>query len=192
MLIREGFINPEAIGIQGHSWGGYQIAYMVTQTNIFAAAEAGAPVSNMTSAYGGIRWGSGMVRQFQYERSQSRLGDTLWRVPLRYIDNSPLFWADKVRTPLLMMHNDEDGAVPWYQSIEFIMALRRLEKEAYMFNYNGEKHGLRKRVNQVHWTKCMQEFFDHHLKGAPAPGWMKEGIKAWDPAAYEESQKTGD
>lgn len=180
MLVREGYINPKAIGIQGHSWGGYQIAYMVTQTNIFAAAEAGAPVSNMTSAYGGIRWGSGRVRQFQYERTQSRQGDTLWNVPLRYIENSPLFWADKVETPLLMIHNDEDGAVPWYQGIEYIMALRRLEKEAYMFNYNGEQHGLRKRINQMHWTKCMQEFFDHHLKGAPAPKWMKEGIKAWE------------
>lgn len=179
MLVGEGYIDPEAIGIQGHSWGGYQIAYMVTQTNVFAAAEAGAPVSNMTSAYGGIRWRSGMVRQFQYERTQSRLGDTLWKVPLRYIENSPVFWADKVQTPLLMMHNDQDGAVPWYQGIEYIMALRRLEKEAYMFNYNGEKHGLRKRVNQKHWTKCMQEFFDHHLKGAPAPKWMTDGIQAW-------------
>jgi dipeptidyl aminopeptidase/acylaminoacyl peptidase len=180
MLIRKGYIDPKAIGIQGHSWGGYQIAYMVTQTNIFAAAEAGAPVSNMTSAYDGIRWGSGMVRQFQYERTQSRQGDTLWNVPFRYIENSPIFWADKVQTPLLMIHNDEDGAVPWYQGIEYIMALRRLEKEAYMFNYNGEQHGLRKRVNQEHWTRCMQEFFDHHLKGAPAPKWMTDGIKAWE------------
>ena len=180
MLIKEGYINPKAIGIQGHSWGGYQIAYMVTQTNIFAAAEAGAPVSNMTSAYGGIRWGSGMVRQFQYERTQSRQGDSLWNVPFRYIENSPIFWADKVQTPLLMIHNDEDGAVPWYQGIEYIMALRRLGKEAYMFNYNGEEHGLRKRVNQEHWTQCMQEFFDHHLKGAPAPKWMTDGIKAWE------------
>ena len=180
MLIKEGYINPKAIGIQGHSWGGYQIAYMVTQTNIFAAAEAGAPVSNMTSAYGGIRWGSGMVRQFQYERTQSRQGDSLWNVPFRYIENSPIFWADKVQTPLMMIHNDEDGAVPWYQGIEYIMALRRLGKEAYMFNYNGEQHGLRKRVNQEHWTKCMQEFFDHHLKGAPAPKWMTDGIKAWE------------
>ena len=103
--------------------------------DIFAAAEAGAPVSNMTSAYGGIRWGSGMVRQFQYERTQSRLGASLWEVPLRYIDNSPVFWADKVKTPLLMLHNDKDGAVPWYQGIEYMMALRRLEKEAYLFNY---------------------------------------------------------
>jgi dipeptidyl aminopeptidase/acylaminoacyl peptidase len=186
MLVKEGYINPKAIGIQGHSWGGYQIAYMVTQTDIFAAAEAGAPVSNMTSAYGGIRWASGMVRQFQYEHTQSRQGDSLWNVPFRYIENSPLFWADKVKTPLLMIHNDEDGAVPWYQGIEYIMALRRLEKEAYMFNYNGEAHGLRKRVNQKHWTRCMQEFFDHHLKGAPAPDWMTNGIKAWE---KEEEEK---
>jgi dipeptidyl aminopeptidase/acylaminoacyl peptidase len=180
MLIREGYIDPERIGIQGHSWGGYQIAYMVTQTNIFAAAEAGAPVSNMVSAYGGIRWGSGMVRQFQYERTQSRLGASLWEVPMRYLENSPIFWADKVQTPLLMIHNDEDGAVPWYQGIEYMMALRRLGKEAYMFNYNGEEHGLRKRVNQEDWTVRMQEFFDHFLKGAPAPEWMKNGIKAWE------------
>jgi len=184
MLIREGNIDPGAIGIQGHSWGGYQIAYMITQTNIFAAVEAGAPVSNMTSAYGGIRWGSGMVRQFQYERTQSRLGGSLggslWEVPLRYIENSPLFWADKVETPILMMHNDEDGAVPWYQGIEYIMALRRLGKEAYMFNYNGEDHGLRKRVNQIDWTIRLAEFFDHYLKGAEIPDWMKYGIQAWD------------
>jgi dienelactone hydrolase len=189
MLVRKGFIDEETIGIQGHSWGGYQIAYMVTQTNIFKAAEAGAPVSNMTSAYGGIRWGSGMVRQFQYERTQSRQGGSLWEVPLRYIENSPLFWADKVETPIMMMHNDEDGAVPWYQGIEFIMALRRLEKEAYMFNYNGEKHGLRKRVNQKDWTIRMAEFFDFHLKGAPAPQWMTDGIKAWEKKEEEKKEE---
>jgi dipeptidyl aminopeptidase/acylaminoacyl peptidase len=180
MLIEEGSIDPEAIGIQGHSWGGYQIAYMITQTNIFAAVESGAPVSNMTSAYGGIRWASGMVRQFQYEHTQSRLGASLWEVPFRYIENSPIFWADKVQTPILMIHNDADGAVPWYQGIEYIMALRRLGKEAYLFNYNGEDHGLRKRVNMEHFTRMMQEFFDFHLKGAPAPKWMKEGILAWE------------
>ncbi len=186
MLIREGYIDPKAIGIQGHSWGGYQISYMVTQTNIFAAANGGAPVSNMISAYGGIRWGSGMVRQFQYEHTQSRLGASLWEVPLRYIENSPIFWVDKIETPLMYMHNDQDGAVPWYQGIEFIMALRRLGKEAYMFNYIGEEHGLRKRINQVDWTIRMAEFFDHHLKGKPMPEWMKNGIKAWE---KEETKK---
>ena len=175
-VVDKGFVNEDAIGIQGHSWGGYQIAYMVTQTNRFKAAAPGALVANMTSAYSGIRWGTGLPRQFQYERTQSRIGGSLWDFPLRYLENSPVFRADRVETPLLMLHNDEDDAVPWYQGIEYFLALRRLGKEAYMFNYNGEKHGLRKRINQKDYTRRLQEFFDHHLKGAPAPEWMEKGI----------------
>jgi dipeptidyl aminopeptidase/acylaminoacyl peptidase len=175
-VVDRGFVNESAIGIQGHSWGGYQIAYMVTQTNRFKAAAPGAAVSNMTSAYSGIRWGSGLPRQFQYEHSQSRIGGSLWEYPMRYLENSPLFRADRVQTPLLMINNDEDDAVPWYQGIEFFLALRRLNKEAYMFSYNGEKHGLRKRINQKDYTRRLQEFFDHFLKGAPTPEWMEKGI----------------
>ena len=175
-VVDRGYVNEKAIGIQGHSWGGYQIAYMVTQTNRFRAAAPGALVANMTSAYSGIRWGTGLPRQFQYERSQSRIGGSLWEYPLRYLDNSPIFRADRVETPLLMIHNDEDDAVPWYQGIEYFLALRRLGKEAYMFSYNGEKHGLRKRINQKDYTRRLQEFFDHFLKGAPAPEWMEKGI----------------
>ena len=175
-VVDKGYVNEDAIGIQGHSWGGYQIAYMVTQTNRFKAAAPGALVANMTSAYSGIRWGSGLPRQFQYERSQSRIGGSLWDYPLRFLDNSPIFRADRVETPLLMLHNDEDDAVPWYQGIEYFLALRRLGKEAYMFNYNGEKHGLRKRINQKDYTRRLQEFFDHYLKGAPAAEWMEKGI----------------
>ena len=175
-VVDKGFVNENAIGIQGHSWGGYQIAYMVTQTNRFKAAAPGALVANMTSAYSGIRWGSGLPRQFQYERAQSRIGGSLWDYPLRFLDNSPIFRADRVETPLLMLHNDEDDAVPWYQGIEYFLALRRLGKPAFMFNYNGEKHGLRKRINQKDYTRRLQEFFDHYLKGAPAPEWMEKGI----------------
>jgi dipeptidyl aminopeptidase/acylaminoacyl peptidase len=175
-VVDKGFVDESNIGIQGHSWGGYQIAYMVTQTNRFKAAEAGAAVANMTSAYSGIRWGTGLPRQFQYEHSQSRIGGSLWEYPMRYLENSPLFHADKIQTPLLLINNDEDDAVPWYQGIEFYLALRRLNKEAYMFTYNGEKHGLRKRINQKDYTRRMQEFFDHFLKGAPAAEWMEKGI----------------
>ena len=175
-VVDKGYVNENAIGIQGHSWGGYQIAYMVTQTNRFKAAAPGAVVANMTSAYSGIRWGTGLPRQFQYERQQSRIGGSLWEYPLRFLDNSPIFRADRVETPLLMIHNDEDDAVPWYQGIEYFLALRRLGKEAYLFSYNGEKHGLRKRINQKDYTRRLQEFFDHFLKGAPAPEWMEKGI----------------
>lgn len=175
-VVDRGFIKDDAIGIQGHSWGGYQIAYMVTQTNRFKAAAPGAVVGNMTSAYSGIRWGTGLPRQFQYERTQSRIGGSIWEYPLRFIENSPVFQAHRVETPILMVHNDNDDAVPWYQGIEYFLALRRLNKEAYMFNYNGEYHGLRRRPNQKDYTRRLQEFFDFHLKGAPKPEWMEKGI----------------
>ena len=171
-----GFIDPKRVGIQGHSWGGYEISYMITQTNVFAAVEAGASVVNMTSAYGGIRWGSGMSRAFQYEKTQSRIGAPLWSRVLQFIENSPLFWVERVKTPYLTIHNDEDDAVPWYQGIEFFSALRRLGKEAYMFNFNGEKHGLRERDNQKYWTVYLDEFFDHYLLGKPRPEWMDKGV----------------
>jgi dipeptidyl aminopeptidase/acylaminoacyl peptidase len=130
----------------------------------------------MTSAYGGIRWGTGLPRQFQYEKTQSRIGKTLWEAPMRYIENSPLFMADRVKTPLLMLHNDQDDAVPWYQGIEYYLALRRLGKEVYLLNYNGELHGLRRKATQRDYTMRMQQFFDHHLKGVPAPEWMAKGV----------------
>ncbi len=191
-VVDKGFVDEANIGIQGHSWGGYQIAYMVTQTNRFKAAEAGAAVANMTSAYSGIRWGTGLPRQFQYEHSQSRIGGSLWEYPMRYIENSPLFHIDKVQTPLLMINNDEDDAVPWYQGIEFYLGLRRLNKEAYMFSYNGEKHGLRKRINQKDYTRRLQEFFDHFLKGAPAPEWMEKGIPYLQKEKEKEKYRVAD
>ncbi len=179
-LIEQGFVDRSRIGVQGHSWGGYQIAYLVTETNMFAAAESGAPVSNMISAYGGIRWGSGMSRMFQYEKTQSRIGGTLWEYPLRYIENSPIFNADKIETPLLILHNDQDGAVPWYQGIELFVAGRRLGKPTWMLNYNGEDHGIAKYQNKRDFAIRMQQFFDHYLMDAPMPVWMKSGVPAVD------------
>jgi dipeptidyl aminopeptidase/acylaminoacyl peptidase len=171
-----GFVDEKNIGIQGHSWGGYQIAYMVTQTTRFKAAEDGAPVANMISAYDGIRWGSGRPRQFQYEKTQSRIGGSPWEYPLRYIDNSPIFQVDRIQTPLLILHNDADDAVPWYQGIEFFLALRRLNKPAWMYSYNGEPHHLRRRANQRDYAARMAEFFDYELKSGPKPAWMEKGI----------------
>jgi dipeptidyl aminopeptidase/acylaminoacyl peptidase len=175
-VLAMGFIDPKRIGIQGHSWGGYQITYLVTKTNMFAAVEAGASVSNMISAYGGIRWGTGMSRAFQYEKTQSRIGAPPWDAPLQFIENSPIFWVKKVQTPYLTIHNDEDDAVPWEQGIEWISAMRRLGKEAYMFTFNGERHGLRDRNNMKYWTVHMDEFFDHYLLGKPRPDWMDRGV----------------
>ncbi|HEX8209788.1 MAG TPA: prolyl oligopeptidase family serine peptidase [Longimicrobium sp.] len=175
-LIGRGFVDSAKVAIQGQSWGGYQVAYMITRTPMFRAAMAGAPVANMTSAYGGIRWQSGLARAFQYERGQSRIGATPWQNRDLYIENSPLFAADRIQTPLMIMHNDNDGAVPWYQGIEMFVALRRLGKEVYLINYNGDEHNPTKRANQVDLAIRMMQFFDHHLKGRPQPDWMRQGV----------------
>lgn len=170
------YVDSEKLAIQGQSWGGYQVAHLVTKTDQFAAAGSGAPVSNMTSAYGGIRWQSGLSRQFQYERTQSRIGVTLWEDVDLYIKNSPLFGVPNITTPLLIMHNDADGAVPYYQGIEFFMGLRRLGKPAWLLVYNDEAHNLRKMKNKQDLSIRMMQFFDHYLKDAPAPVWMEEGL----------------
>jgi dipeptidyl aminopeptidase/acylaminoacyl peptidase len=177
-LIEKGFVDKDNIGVQGHSWGGYQIAYLVTKTNIFKAAESGAPVPNMISAYGGIRWWTGLSRQFQYEHTQSRIGGTPWEYPSRFVENSPIFYIDKINTPLLIMHNDADGHVPWYQGIEFFVSLRRLGKPSWFLNYNGEPHWPLKLQNRKDFNMRMAQFFDYYLKGADMPVWMNRGVPA--------------
>ena len=175
-LIDMGIADPNAIGLQGHSWSGYQTAFIITQTDFFKAACAGAPVGNMTSAYSGIRLGSGLARQFQYEKQQSRIGGNLWDSLDNYIQNSPIFFAPKVKTPLLIEFGDIDDAVPWPQGIELFMALRRAGKPVYMLQYEKEPHIPRKYYNKVDYSLRMKEFFDYYLKGTPAPKWVLEGI----------------
>jgi len=177
-LKKNAWVNSAKIGIQGQSWGGYQVAHLITRTPMYAAAWAGAPVVNMTSAYGGIRWESGMNREFQYEKTQSRIGATLWEKPELYIENSPLFSLPKVSTPVVIMANDADGAVPWYQGIEMFTGLKRLGKPAWLLNYNNEAHNLVLRQNRKDIQIRQQQFFDYYLKGAKAPVWMTSGIPA--------------
>jgi dipeptidyl aminopeptidase/acylaminoacyl peptidase len=177
-LAAEPWVDESNVGIQGHSWGGYQIAYMITRTNFFKAAGAGAPVANMTSAYGGIRHETGLSRVFQYERTQSRIGGSLWEQTPRYIENSPLFFLDRVRTPLLIMHNDGDGHVPFQQGVELFIGLRRLGKPTWLINYNDQPHWPVTAANIRDWNIRLQQYFDHFLKGAPAPAWMVDGIPA--------------
>ncbi|WP_144214625.1 S9 family peptidase [Shewanella donghaensis] len=182
-LINMGIADPDAVGIQGHSWGGYQTAFAVTQTNIFKAAVTGAPVSNMTSAYSGIRHGSGLARQFQYETGQSRIAQSLYQAPQKYIENSPVFYAERIQTPMMIMFGDKDDAVPWEQGVELYLAMRRTGKDVVFLQYEDEPHHLKKYPNKLDYTIRMKQYFDHYLKGLPAPQWLKEG------EAYREYSK---
>ncbi|GHF97360.1 alpha/beta hydrolase family protein [Thalassotalea marina] len=182
-LIDMGIADENAIGLHGHSWSGYQTLHAITQTDVFAAAVSGAPVSNMTSAYSGIRLGTGLARQFQYETGQSRIGPSLFERRDLYIENSPVFFADRINTPLLIQFGDIDDAVPWQQGIEMYLAMRRLDKNVIMLQYEGEPHHLKKYPNKVDYTIKMKQYFDHYLKGIPAAKWMVEG------EAYREKKK---
>jgi len=178
-MINKGFVDSDNIGMQGQSWGAFQVAYIITQTNLFKAASVGAVVSNMTSAYGSIRTKNGMSRMYQYENTQSRIGSTLWGNKNLYIENSPIFNADKINTPLLIRHNDMDGAVPWQQGLELFIAMRRLQKPVWLLNYNGQGHYLKGKSPQAKdFSIRMMQFFNHYLKGKPAPNWLKHGIPA--------------
>lgn len=175
-LIEMGVADPEAVGLHGHSWSGYSAAHVVTQTDIFAAAVAGAPVGNMTSAYSGIRWGTGLARQFQYEQTQSRLGVSMWENLAPYIENSPVFFADRINTPIMIQHGDADEAVPWYQSIELYLALRRNAKESVFLHYYNEPHHLRQFANRLDYAIKMKEYMDYYLHGIGEPEWILEGV----------------
>lgn len=174
--IATGVVDKNRVGIHGHSWGGYQTSFLITQSNIFRAAVAGAPLTNMISMYSSIYWNSGSANQPIFESSQGRFFGGYWDNLEAYARNSPVYYAQNVKTPLLLLHNDKDGAVDWNQGIEYFNTLRRLKQPVVMLQYKGENHGLRKPANQKDYTVRMREFFDHHLMGKPAPKWLQEGV----------------
>ncbi len=174
--IATGVVDRKKVGLQGHSWGGYQTAFLVTQTDAFAAAVAGAPLTNMISMYSSIYANSGSANQPIFESSQGRFTGGYWDNLEAYTRNSPVNYAANVKTPLVILHNDKDGAVNWNQGIEYFNTLRRLGKPVVMLEYVGENHGLAKPPNRKDYGVRMREFFDHYLKGTPAPGWWEEGV----------------
>jgi dipeptidyl aminopeptidase/acylaminoacyl peptidase len=178
--IQTGVIDEQHIGIHGHSWGGYQTAFLVTQTDMFRAAAAGAPLTDMISMYDMIYWNAGVGDMSIFEASQGRLTTGPWDNWDAYRRNSPVYHVKDVKTPLLILHNDKDGAVDFEQGIEYYNALRRLKKPVTMITYRGENHGLARRENMRDYSIRMMEFFDYYLKGKPAPEWWIKGIDRVD------------
>ncbi|MBL8239302.1 MAG: S9 family peptidase [Bryobacterales bacterium] len=174
--VASGVVDEARVGLHGHSWGGYQTAFLVTQTNAFKSAIAGAPLTDMISMYSSVYWNTGSANQPIFESSQGRFTSGYTDNLEAYVRNSPVFHAQKVQTPLMILHNDKDGAVDFTQGIEYFNTLRRLQKPVIMLQYRGENHGLRVPVNQKDYLVRMREYFGHHLKGDPAPAWLTEGV----------------
>ncbi|HSM59833.1 MAG TPA: prolyl oligopeptidase family serine peptidase, partial [Longimicrobiales bacterium] len=175
-VIDLGYADPERIGLQGHSWGGYETSFILTQTDMFAAVVTGAPLTNLMSMNNILYKSSGAQNGPILQWSQGRMGDQPWDDLERWVSQSPVHHAPGIRTPFLILHGTEDGAVDWNQGLELYTAARRLGKEVILLSYPDEPHHLAKEANQKDFQVRMRQFFDHHLKGAEAPPWMTGGV----------------
>jgi dienelactone hydrolase len=181
-VIELGYADPARVGLQGHSWGGYQSSYIVTQTDMFAAVVTGAPPTNLVSFYNELYKQTGTVQQGIMEVGQVRMGrdSTPWTAEAQYEDQSPLHNVENITTPFMILHGTADGAVDWHQGLEYFNAARRNGKQVILLSYPDEPHHLAKKENQKDFQVRMRQFFDHYLKGAPAPTWMTEGVNQVD------------
>lgn len=175
-MIEMGVVDPERIGIVGHSMGGFNTSFVATHTNgIFAAAVAGAPIADLVSYYGDHHWGSGIAETDHIETGQERMEVALYEDFQAYVDNSAVYNVHNMTTPLLLEHGDSDGIIAWYQSIMLYNIARRAKKNVVMLGYIGEDHGLRKKENQRDYQRRILAWFGHYLKGEPAEDWITKG-----------------
>ena len=175
-VLETGMVNPEQVGLTGHSWGAYQTAFIITQTNIFNSAVAGAPLTNMISMYSSIYWNSGTTDAQIFEVSQGRFPDPYWKDWDNFVENSPVFNMENTTTPLLVEFCTNDGAVDFNQGVELYTTMRRMEKPYVMLVYEGENHGLRQRENMIDYATRAFQWHEHFLKGAEAPDWITKGL----------------
>jgi dipeptidyl aminopeptidase/acylaminoacyl peptidase len=179
-VIELGYADPKRVGLQGHSWGGYQSSYIITQTDMFAATVTGAPPTNLVSFYDQLYKQTGTVQQGIMELGQVRMGidSTPWTAHDLYESQSPVHNVQKIKTPFLILHGTADGAVDWVQGLEYFNAARRNGKNVIFLSYPDEPHHLARKENQKDFQIRMRQYFDHYLKDAPAPRWMTDGVPA--------------
>jgi dienelactone hydrolase len=179
-VVKTGIVDANKVGIIGHSWGGFDTVFLATHTSAFAAAVAGAPITDLVSNYGNHHWSSGIAETDHIETGQQRMEVPLWEDLPAYIRNSAVFTVNTMKTPLLVEFGDNDGTVHWHQGVELYNIARRAGKQVVLLVYNNEDHGLRKRPNQVDYQRRIFEWFDHYLDGKPAPAWITEGTSHLD------------
>ena len=175
-VLETGMIDRNRVGLVGHSWGGYETAFLVTQTDLSAAAVAGAPLTNFFSMYGSVFWNTGIPETGHFEVGQERMEVPFWEDVDAYVRNSPLFSIQNMNTPLLMEFGDKDGSVDWHQGIEMYNAARRLGKEMVLLVYPGENHSVRKKENQIDYHHRILDWFGHKLQGEKPAKWITEGV----------------
>ncbi|MFO8173469.1 MAG: prolyl oligopeptidase family serine peptidase [Longimicrobiales bacterium] len=194
-VIDAGYADPDRICIQGHSWGGYETSFILTQTDMFACVVTGAPLTNLVSMYNINYKSSGSPNGPILEWSQGRMNTSPYHDFDLYVSQSPIHHVEKITTPFLILHGTADGAVDWNQGLELYNAARRMEKKVILLSYPDEPHHLEREENQKDFQIRMKQFFDHYLKEAPMPRWMAEGVDYLDkdrvgPGTFPEPSRT--
>ena len=179
-VISMGVVDPARIGVVGHSWGGFDASYLATHSTMFAAAVAGAAITNLVSNYGNHHWSSGIAETDHIETGQQRMEVPIYEDLQAYIRNSAVFNVHNMTTPLLLEVGDNDGTVHWHQGVELYNIARRAKKDVVMLAYGGEDHGLRRRANQIDYQRRVHEWFAHYLKGEQPAAWITSGLKFID------------
>jgi dipeptidyl aminopeptidase/acylaminoacyl peptidase len=179
-VLESGMVDARKVGLVGHSWGGYETTFILTQSNLFAAGVAGGPLTNLTSSYGEIYWNSGGPETNHVEVGQERMEVPLYEDPQAYIRNSAVYFANKLKAPLLLSVGDKDGASDWHQDIELYNSARRAGKTCVMLVYEGENHAVAQKANQLDYHRRINAWFDHYLKGEEPQDWIAHGVTVLD------------
>jgi dipeptidyl aminopeptidase/acylaminoacyl peptidase len=169
-------VDDKHVGSVGHSWGGFDSAYLATHTHgVFAASIAGAPITDLVSNYGNHHWSNGIAETDHIETGQQRMAVPIYEDLQAYIRNSAVFAVSTMTTPLLIEVGDADGTVFYHQGVELYNIARRARKNVVLIVYQGEDHGLRKKADQVDYQRRIFQWFGHYLKDEPSPAWISEG-----------------
>ena len=188
-VLETGMVNRDQIGLTGHSWGAYQTTFVITQTDLFKGAVAGAPLTNLESMSLSVYWNTGGPDSQIFEVSQGRFPEPFWQDAESFRRNSPVHNMTNARTPLLVAFGDKDGSVEFNQGIELYNTMRRMQKPFVLLVYEGENHGLAKKENQIDYANRLHEWFDHYLRGAPPASWITEGLPFREKELEKKKQK---
>lgn len=174
-VVEMGLVDARKVGVVGHSWGGFDASYLATHSEVFAAAVAGAAITNLVSNYGSHHFSNGIAETDHIETGQQRMEVPIYEDLQAYIRNSAVYNVHNMKTPLLLETGDNDGTVFWHQAVELYNIARRAKKDVVMLVYGGEDHSLRKKANQMDYQRRIHEWFGHYLKGEPTAPWITKG-----------------
>jgi dipeptidyl aminopeptidase/acylaminoacyl peptidase len=177
-MIESGLINPKKIALMGHSFGGYETAFIANHSQLFATAIPSGAILDLTSFYLTVGWNTTKPDMWRFASEELRMGHkTPFANRSDFDRNAPLASIEKLNIPLLLWSGKQDTQVDWRQSVEYYLALRRLGKKNSMLLYPKENHVLSNPINQKDLSERILQWLDYYLKDDKTAAWIANGIE---------------